>query len=134
MFCWMPTTQLSVSSGYHSDSFSVFHIISGPHHASQVLFDSSDILGPHPPSEERLRILNLFSLRKRGLCGDFIFFFNILNKYYINHKYFFETERYTLIRSNGIKVEGIRWNTNVGNISLCKYKHWTLKLVTVKLC
>ena len=64
--------------------------------------------------EERLKRLDMFSLKNRRIRGDLIETFKILkNIDHINHEHFFELSSQLLTRNNGLKIKGQRFNTDL---------------------
>ena len=64
--------------------------------------------------EERLKRLDMFSLKDRRIRGDLIETFKILkNIDHINHEHFFELSSQLLTRNNGLKIKGQRFNTDL---------------------
>ena len=66
------------------------------------------------PYEERLKRLDMFSLKDRRIRGDLIETFKILkNMDHINHEHFFELSSQLVTRNNGLKLKGQRFNTDL---------------------
>ena len=66
------------------------------------------------PYEERLKRLDMFSLKDRRIRGDLIETFKILkNIDNINHSNFFEMSSQLMTRNNGLKLRGHRFNTDL---------------------
>ena len=66
------------------------------------------------PYDERLKRLDMFSLKKRRIRGDLIEVFKILNGFdNINPDSLFQRDTNTRTRSNGMKLKGNRCNTLV---------------------
>ena len=64
--------------------------------------------------EERLKRLDMFSLKDRRIRGDLIETFKILkNMDHINHENFFELSSQVITRNNGLKLKGQRFNTDL---------------------
>ena len=66
------------------------------------------------PYEERLKRLNLFSLETRRLRGELIQVFKILHGYDdIDWRELFDRDTTSVTRSNGFKLRGKRFQTDV---------------------
>ena len=64
--------------------------------------------------EERLKRLDMFSLKDRRIRGDLIETFKILkNIDSLNYDHFFELSSQLLTRNNGLKLKGQRFNTDL---------------------
>lgn len=64
--------------------------------------------------DERLKRLDMFSLKDRRIRGDLIETFKILkNIDHINHEHFFELSSQQITRNNGLKIKGQRFNTDL---------------------
>ena len=64
--------------------------------------------------EERLKRLDMFSLKDRRIRGDLIETFKILkNIDNLNYDHFFELSSQLLTRNNGLKLKGQRFNTDL---------------------
>ena len=69
----------------------------------------------HKSYEERLKLLNLFSMEKRRLRGDMIQVFKLLNKLEnVDHSSLFEIKTNSITRNNGLPLTAPRWHTDVG--------------------
>ena len=66
------------------------------------------------PYEERLKRLNMFSLKDRRIRGDLIETFKILNNIdKVNHENLFEFAPQSVTRNNGLKLKKQRFNTDL---------------------
>ena len=64
--------------------------------------------------EDRLRDLNLFSLEKRRIRGDMIEVWKIISGHEnLDRSYFFELQENSITRSNGCKIVGRRFQTEI---------------------